>query len=114
MTDKPLTLIPITSRVRRQLDPASKLDLLEKEVAKALEIRLEILRDEAEVLKSDMEAALGRIKRYEKNADLRDIKTARWYRVATEVRCFQDVARYISSLRGTAVSGIPAPEDDET
>jgi len=82
-------------------------------VVKAIEERLEQLRDEAEVLKSDMDAALARMRQHGAQADMRDIRTARWYRIATELRCFQDVSKYLASLRESAPTRFSDSVDDD-
>ena len=80
------------------LSDAEKLQALRREVNSAIEDRLEKLRGECETMRQNMESLLFRIDAQGFDIELRDIKTATWYRTATEVKLLQQVREFIASL----------------
>lgn len=78
--------------------PTGKLEAIVELMEYVLEDRLSILRDEAETISNDMQALATRLTLQGHEAELTDIRSARWYRTAAQISCLRKLYQAVCGI----------------
>lgn len=79
-----------------------KIKILKGEVYSGIEDRMEALRAEALAMRAEMDKIVERIDTQGFQAFLEDLRTGKWYKLATEIQTLQEVANALKVLDGGA------------
>ncbi len=94
-----LRLLPDTAAAtKKQSTPEDVLKVLKGEVYSGIEDRIEALRNEAIKMQAEMGTLLERIDTQGFEVYLDDLKTGKWYRLATEIKTLQEVINVLQAL----------------
>jgi hypothetical protein len=87
--------VPITPKT-----PDEKLLAFRQVLESAISNRMQVLKSEAQTISLDMEALIGRLSAHGHEAQLSDIRSARWYRTAAQLAILKDLYRAYCNLAG--------------
>jgi len=96
--------------------PAEQIRAFHTLLRDALQNRMEALRDEAETIGNDMQALVGLLEDEGHEANLEDIKSARWYRTAAQLKMLKTIWGGWCDITGqprSAVRMVPRNGEDE-
>lgn len=95
--------------------PAEQIRAFHTLLKDVMQNRMEALRDEAETIGNDMQALVGLLEDEGHEASLEDIKSARWYRTAAQLKMLKTIWGGWCEITGqpqTAVRMRPRADDD--
>jgi hypothetical protein len=95
----------------RHLSESEKFILLKRKVEELIMNRMQLLADEASVMASDMQALVGRLMTEGHLAQIDDLRTARWYKTASQLKAYRDVYTMVCTLLGTPMRSVHLPRD---
>ncbi len=82
----------------KQSTPDAVVKVLKGEIYSGIEDRISALRAEAVKMQAEMAKLLERIDTQGFEVYLDDLRTGKWYRLATEIKTLQEVAETLQSL----------------
>lgn len=110
MRHNTMHLLPATSG--NTLTDTEKLSRVKDKLEALILNRMQLLHAEAITISSDMGALASRLEKGGSGAFIEDLRTARWYRTASEMRVLTEVRSYLLALRGEADLALEMPEDE--
>lgn len=110
-----LTLVPMLESAFAQgrMTDKDRFELMRSRIKDLLINRIQLLRIEAHTIQTDMEALMFRLNKEGSAAQLADVKTARWYRTASQVTVLQQLFDLSNRLAGKPNEVLFVPTEDE-
>lgn len=92
--------VPLVTATNVPRSANEKLEFFHHILMDTIRNRMEALRDEAETIGNDMQALVGRLEDKGSEAELSDIRSARWYRTSAQLVVLQRLWKAWSELTG--------------
>lgn len=106
-------IVEIPASIPKMSD-TEKLTQIRIRVGDLLQNRLALLSNEAAAVSSDMEGLLLRLRAQGHHARIDDIRSARWYRTASELKLLQNIYGYICALTGSEEGTVQVIVSDDS